>query len=109
MGIDPVTERVIDWPRFNAWLEGQRSQQAADLPAPPPTDTDPFHTARKQLVAWMDLPENRERLARGETVAVRQDPRLRQYMSHFERYGMDKLGRLWEYVDFLIEARTRKA
>lgn len=108
MGIDPTTERVVNWPLFNAWLEGQRSQQAADLPVPPVTDTDPFHTARKQLVVWMDLPENRERLARGEMVAVRQDPRLRQYMSHFERYGLDKLARLWEYVDFLIEARMRK-
>jgi hypothetical protein len=109
MGIDPVTERIIDWPRFNAWLEDQRHQQAADLPLPAPNDIDPFHTARKQLVVWMDLPENRERLERGEMVAVRQDPRLGRYMRHFERYGRDKMARLWEYVDFLIEARTRKA
>jgi hypothetical protein len=109
MGIDPVAERVVDWARFNAWVEGQRNRQLADLPAPSESDPDPFHTARKQLVAWLDLAENRDRLARGETIAVRQDPRLRDYMSHFERYGLDKVARLWEYVDFLIDARTRRA
>jgi hypothetical protein len=109
MGIDPVTERVVDWARLNAWLADQRRGQAADLPAPAESDPDPFSTARKQLVGWLDLPENRDRLARGEAIAVRHDLRLRQYMSHFERYGLDKLARLWEYVDFLIEARVRKA
>jgi len=99
----------VDWARLNAWLADQRRGQAADLPAPAESDPDPFSTARKQLVGWLDLPENRDRLARGEAIAVRHDLRLRQYMSHFERYGLDKLARLWEYVDFLIEARVRKA
>jgi hypothetical protein len=30
-------------------------------------------------------------------------------MSRFERYGRDKLARLWEHVEFLIETRTRRA
>ena len=30
-------------------------------------------------------------------------------MSHFERYGLDKQARLWEFVDFLIETRRRDA
>jgi hypothetical protein len=108
MGIDPSTEHVVDWGKFNAWVEEQRRQQLAELPVPEESDPDPFHTARKQLVLWMDLAENRERLAKGRSLDARQDVRLQRYMNHFERYGLDKLARLWQYVDFLIEARTRK-
>ncbi len=109
MGIDAATERVVDWARFNAWVEEQRKHQLAELPLPEESDPDPFHTARKQLVLWLDLAENRDRLARGQPLALRQDVRLQRYMSHFERYGLDKLARLWQYVDFLIEARARKS
>jgi hypothetical protein len=108
MGIDPVSERVVDWGKLKAWLDGQR-QQTAELPIPEDSDPDPFHTARKQLAAWFDLEKNRERLARGDATAIRHDVALQPFMSHFERYGRDKLARLWEYVEFLIETRQRRA
>jgi hypothetical protein len=109
MGIDPATERVADWAKFNAWVEEQRKHQLAELPLPEESDPDPFHTARKQLVLWLDLAENRDRVERGQAIALRQDVRLQRYLNHFERYGLDKVARLWQYVDFLIEARTRKS
>src|SRR5262249_6707649 len=91
MGIDPVSERVVDWAKLKRWLEEQMRQRPGELPVPPETDADPFQMARKQLAAWFDLPKNRERLRCGELSALRQDPALVQFMAHFERYGRDKL------------------
>jgi hypothetical protein len=107
MGIDPVTERVVDWGKLKRWLEEQVRQRPGELPVPPETDADPFQTARRQLADWFDLPKNRDRLACGELSALRQDAALVLFMGHFERYGRDKLARLWEFVDFLIDARLR--
>jgi hypothetical protein len=123
MGIDPVSERVVDWGKLRAWLDGQRQQPTAatgggpegqedcspGLTVPSESDPDPFHTARKELAAWFDREKNRERLARGDATAIRHDATLQLFMSHFERYGRDKLARLWEYVEFLIETRARRA
>jgi hypothetical protein len=123
MGIDPVSERVVDWGRLRAWLDGQRQRPTAatgggpegqedcspGLTVPSESDADPFHTARKELAAWFDREKNRERLARGDATAIRHDATLQLFMSHFERYGRDKLARLWEYVEFLIETRARRA
>jgi hypothetical protein len=107
IGIDPETERIVDWTRFNSWLEGQR--QLCELRPPAESDPDPFHLARKQLAVWFDLKKNRDRLERADPAALRNDPALREFMSHFERYGLEKLARLWEYVDFLLENRRRSS
>ncbi|HEX5272934.1 MAG TPA: GYF domain-containing protein [Gemmataceae bacterium] len=107
MGIDPVTEQVVDWGRLKAWLQSQLEKRPGELPVPNEFDQDPFQAARKHLAAWFDLPKNRERIANGDTPAVRDDPALKAFMSHFERYGVDKQARLWEFVDFLIETRRR--
>jgi hypothetical protein len=107
MGIDPVSERVVDWGKLKRWLEEQMRQRPGELPVPSEMDADPFQAARKQLAAWFDLPKNRDRLACGELSALREDAALRQFMNHFTRYGADKLARLWEFVDFLIDARLR--
>jgi hypothetical protein len=105
MGIDPATERVVDWGKLKAWLEVQMRQRPGELPAPTDLDPDPFQTARKQLAAWFDLKKNRDRIASGETAELRDDPALRLFLSHFERYGAEKQERLWQFVDFLIETR----
>ncbi len=105
MGIDPVSERVVDWGKLKKWLAGQ--MRAAELPAPSDSDPDPFQTARKQLAAWFDLPKNRDRLACGELSALREDAALREFLSHFARYGLDKQARLREFIEFLIESRLR--
>jgi len=66
MGIDPVTEQVVDWTKLKAWLEEQvRRRPGGELPVPSEGDPDPFQTARKQLAAWFDLAKNRDRLACG--------------------------------------------
>jgi hypothetical protein len=105
IGIDPVTEQVVDWGKLKAWLAEQFRKRPGELPVPSEFDVDPFQAGRKQLAAWFDLPKNRDRLARGEAAALREDPALRLFLSHFERYGADKLARLWEFVEFLIETR----
>jgi GYF domain 2 len=105
MGIDPVTEQVVDWPKLKKWLAGR--MRDAELAAPSESDPDPFQTARKQLATWFDQEKNLKRLAQGDTMAVREDPVLRDYLNHFARYGLDKQARLWEFVDFLIETRRR--
>lgn len=105
MGIDPLTEQVVDWGKLKAWLEVQVRQRPGELPAPTEFDPDPFQTARKQLAAWFDLKKNRDRLACGDIAALRDDPALSLFMRHFERYGIEKQARLWEFVDFLIETR----
>jgi hypothetical protein len=104
MGIDPISQRVVDWARFEAWREAQRLF-VDELPLPPDSDPDPFHTARKRLAVWFDLQKNRERLARGDRTGIHNDIALQRFMSHFDQFGRDKLARLWEYVDFLIETR----
>jgi hypothetical protein len=107
MGIDPLTEQVVDWGKLKRWLEAQMRVRPGALPVPSESDPDPFQTARKQLAAWISQERNRERLACGDTESVRGDPLLREFMSHFDRYGADKQARLWEFVDFLIESRLR--
>jgi hypothetical protein len=110
MGIDPVSEQVVDWAKLKKWLEEQvRQRPGGELPVPPESDPDPFQTARKQLTAWFDLAKNRDRLACGELSALRQDPALQRFMNHFARYGHDRQVRLWEFVDFLIDSRLRNA
>jgi hypothetical protein len=107
MGIDPLTEQVVDWGKLKRWLEAQMRVRPGALAVPGESDPDPFQTARKQLAAWFSQEKNRERLARGDTESVRGDPLLHEFMSYFERYGADKQARLWEFVDFLIESRLR--
>jgi hypothetical protein len=109
IGIDPLTEQVVDWGKLKAWLQDQMRQRPGELPVPTEMDPDPFQTARRQLAAWFDLPKNRDRVKYGERAAIREDPALRLFMNHFQRYGADKQARLWEFVDFLIEARSRDA
>ncbi len=106
MGIDPVSESVVNWTRFEAWREAQRLL-LDELPLPPEADPDPFHTARKRLATWFDLEKNRERLTRADRMGIHNDIALQRFISHFDQFGRDKLARLWEYVDFLIETRTR--
>jgi hypothetical protein len=108
MGIDPVTEQIVDMVKLKRWLEAQvQPKRQGELPPPLEDDADPFQTARRQLASWCDLPKNRDRLACGELSALRQDPPLLQFMDHFSRYGSDKQARLWEFIEFLIDARLR--
>jgi hypothetical protein len=88
-------------------LGKQWHQEEPELPPPGESDPDPFRTARKQLAAWFELEKNQDRLASGNLLALRHDPALHQYLAHFEQYGTEKLRRLWEYVEFLIEHRKR--
>ena len=94
----------MDWARFEAWRKAQRLF-VDELPLPPETDPDPFHTARKRLAGWFALEKNRERTERGDRAGIHNDIALQHFISHFEQFGRDKLARLWEYVDFLIETR----
>ena len=108
MGIDPTTERVVDWAKLKAWISEQLAQRpGGELPVPTEFDADPFQTARKQLAAWFALKKNQERITQGEDAAIRQDPALQQFMNHFVRFGAEKQAHLWEFVDFLIETRRR--
>lgn len=105
MGVDPVSGRLVDAKKLEAWLREQRRQMPNELPFPPESDPDPTHTARKQLAAWLDSDKNRARLAKGDVAAIRNDPSLKVFMNHFSRYGSSKQEGLWKYLEFLIERR----
>ena len=99
MGIDPLTGEVIDQAKFRGWQQEQRPESPhnlSELPPPPPSDPDPFRTARKLLAGWLNQDKNAARLASGGSRALRQEPVLQAFMKHFEKYGPEKLTRLWE-------------